>query len=101
MHFSSLTMSDFSLGSGRMAPVGQAAITFGISHLARTRSWLTTGGLRWMPRMAISEQWTAPHIFRQHASEMRQYAGSLESAKYSNRSSMTDLTMPDASVAGV
>ena len=55
-----------------MAPVGQAAITFGISHLARTRSWLTCGGLRWMPRMAISEQCTAPHMFRQQASEMRQ-----------------------------
>ena len=32
-------------GSGRMAPVGQAAITFGISHLARTTSWLMFGRL--------------------------------------------------------
>ena len=101
MHFSSLTISDLVFGIGPDGAGGAGSDDVRDLALARTRSWLTFGGLRWMPRMAISEQCTAPHMFRQHASEMRQYAGSFMSAKYSYRSSITALTMPDASVAGV
>ena len=49
----------------------------------------------------MSEQCTAPHMLRQQARAIRTWAGSLWLPKYSNRSSMTALTMPEASMAGV
>ncbi len=58
------------------------------------------GGVRWMPKMAMSEQCTAPHMLRQQARAILTWAGSLWLPKYSNRSSMTALTMPEASMPG-
>ncbi len=51
--------------------------------------------------MAISEQCTAPHIFRQQAMDTRSFAGSLMFVNSSKRTSMVAFTVPDASVAGV
>ena len=47
----------------------------------------------------MSEQWTAPHMFKQQAKATRILPGSFISAKYSNKSSITALTTPEASVA--
>ena len=50
--------------------------------------------------MAMSEQCTAPHMFRQQARAIRSLPGiGLVPSKYSCRSSMTHFTTPDASVA--
>src|SRR4030042_2652737 len=84
-----------------MAPVGQEEMVVGISDRWRSLSWVTLGGVRCMPRMAMSEQCTAPHIFRQQARAILTWAGSLWLPKYSYRSSITALTMPEASMAGV
>ena len=59
------------------------------------------GTVRWMPTSAMSLTWAAPHMFRQHAMAMRSLLGRSSRWKYSNRSSMTALVMPEASVAGV
>jgi hypothetical protein len=49
----------------------------------------------------MSEQCTAPHMFRQQAMEMRTGAGRHMLTNSSNTASMVALTVPDASVAGV
>ena len=85
--------------AGRMAPVGQEAIRLGISHiLDRIPCWIF-GGMRCTPRMAISEQCTAPHMFRQQARAMRSLAGRSSCVKWSNSASITLFTNPEASVA--
>src|SRR3990172_2888768 len=71
MQRSSLMVTLFSFGFGLMAAVGQEAIMVGISHCLATRSLSMTGGLRCTPTRAMSEQWTAPHMFRQQARAMR------------------------------
>src|SRR5512143_2996182 len=101
MQRSSLIFTDFVAGFGAMAPVGHDAIVVGISHWFARVASLTFGGLRWMPRMAISEQCTAPHMFRQQARAIRTRAGRVFVVKYSWSSSMTAFTTPEASVAGV
>src|SRR5512140_2778617 len=101
MQRSSLIFTDFAAGFGLMAPVGQEAMVVGISHWFPIVASFTFGGLRWMPRMAISEQCTAPHILRQQASAIRTRAGRVFVVKYSWSSSITDFTTPEASVAGV
>src|SRR3972149_3105430 len=95
------TLLMFLSGWGRMAPVGQEAMVVGISHRWRSFSCMTLGAVRWIPRMAMSEQCTAPHMLRQQARAILTWAGSLWLPKYSNRSSITALTVPAASVAGV
>src|ERR1035438_4929952 len=85
--------------AGRMAPVGQEAIRVGISQALRSASCLICGGLRWIPRMAISEQCTAPHMFTQQASATRSLAGRSWRVKCGYSSSIRALTMPEASVA--
>src|ERR1035441_11077635 len=82
-----------------MAPVGQEAIRVGISQPLRSASCLICGGLRWIPRMAISEQCTAPHMFTQHAKATRSLAGRSCRVKCGCSSSIRALTMPEASVA--
>jgi len=102
MHFSSITSTEStpSTLAGRMAPVGQAETVEGTSHWAFSWSCLITGARRWTPRMAMSEQCTAPHMFRQQAKAMRSLAGSLaEPSKYGKSSSIRALTTPEASVA--
>ena len=47
--------------------IGQEANSVGISHIFGRSSWLMTGTDVWTPRIAMSEQWTAPHMLRQHA----------------------------------
>src|ERR1039458_6206588 len=61
IHCSSITFTVRlpSTTAGRMAPVGQEAMRVGISQPLRRASWRIWGGLRWMPRMAMSEQCTA------------------------------------------
>ena len=83
MHCSSITSTDGlpSTVAGRMAPVGQDAISVGTSQILGRTSWWIFGGLRCTPRMAMSEQCTAPHILRQQATAMRSLAGSFSSAK--------------------
>ena len=49
--------------------------------------------------MAMSEQCTAPHMFKQQATATRSLPGSFISEKYSYKSSITHLTIPEASVA--
>ena len=49
----------------------------------------------------MSEQCTAPHMFRQQARDTRTWAGRRIFWKSSNSSSMMALTGPEASVAGV
>src|SRR5512133_1040043 len=102
MQRSSLTVTLLFLGSGRIAAVGQAAMMFGISHPPLAIfSWSIFGGFRWMPTIARSEQWTAPHMFRQHATEMRSLPGSVMLSKYGCISSMIDFTSAEASVAAL
>ena len=60
---------------GRIAPVGQDATVVGISQVLNSVPWLILGTLRCSPRMAMSEQCTAPHMFRQQANAMRTLAG--------------------------
>ena len=83
MHCSSMTSTDGlpSTVAGRMAPVGQEAISVGTSQILGSTSCWILGGLRWMPRMAMSEQCTAPHMFRQQATAIRSLAGSFSSTK--------------------
>ncbi len=81
--------------------MGQDAIVVGISQTLGTRVWSGLGTVRWIPRMAMSEQCTAPHMFRQQARAMRTWEGRLMVAKYPCSSSMTAFTGPEASVAGV
>ena len=52
-----------------------------------------------MPRMAMSEQCTAPHMFRQQARAMRSLAGRFWCVNWSHKASITAFTMPEASVA--
>jgi hypothetical protein len=66
-----------------MAPVGQDATVVGISQRFGIRVLSGLGTVRWMPRMAMSEQWTAPHMFRQHARAIRTWLGSFIVTKYS------------------
>ena len=82
-----------------MAPVGQEAIRVGTSQILGSTSWRILGGLRWMPSTAMSEQCTAPHMFRQQATAIRSLAGSFSSTKYGNSSSIMHFTRPEASVA--
>ena len=51
--------------------------------------------------MAMSEQCTAPHIFRQQARDTLNCAGSRMLVNSSNNASMVAFTGPEASVAGV
>jgi len=86
---------------GFRAPVGQDAMARGISHMLSRYSWSMRGGLRWKPTTATSEQWQAPHMFRQQATATRTMAGIRMLVNSSNSSSMMTLTVPEASVAGV
>src|ERR1019366_4369952 len=101
MHCSSITLTDSNppTTAGRMAPVGQDATRVGISETFLTISCLIFGGLRCIPRMAMSEQCTAPHMLRQQAIAMRTRAGRLSCVKRSYSASITDFTIPEASVA--
>src|SRR5512144_482975 len=101
MQRSSLIFTVLVAGFGLMAPVGHDAMVVGISHWFASVASFTFGGLRWMPRMAMSEQCTAPHILRQQARAILTRAGSFVVVKYSWSSSMTAFTTPEASVAGV
>src|SRR5512136_3392975 len=86
--------------AGRIAPVGQEATRVGISHILARSAWLTVGTRVWTPRIAMSEQCTAPHMLRQQAYATRSFDGRLlEPVKYGNSRSITDLTTPDASDA--
>ena len=67
--------------TGRMAPVGQDATVVGISQVLNRVLWSILGILRCRPRMAMSEQCTAPHMFRQQAKAMRTLAGSFIEVK--------------------
>src|SRR5574342_952066 len=101
MHCSSMTCTDGlpPTVAGRMAPVGQAATVLGISQVLGSRSWLILGGVRCTARTAMSEQWTAPHMFRQQAKATRSLAGRSERSKWGKSSSMSDFTTPEASEA--
>src|SRR5512140_1557445 len=101
MQRSALIFTDLAAGLGLMAPVGQDAMVVGISHWLPRVASFTFGGRRWMPRMAMSEQCTAPHIFRQQARAILTRAGRDLVVKYSWSSSMTAFTTPEAFVAGV
>ena len=46
IHFSGLISTLFNLGFGRIAPVGQDAITLGISQIFAANSWLMRGIIR-------------------------------------------------------
>src|SRR4030042_5885411 len=76
---SSLTTTALTSLSGcrRIAPVGQEAITVGISQVAANFSLSTFGIFVWTPTIAKSEQWTAPHMLMQHANETLSLAGSF------------------------
>ena len=84
---------------GRIAASGHDATRFGISHTRGRFAWSIFGGRRWIPRIAMSEQCTAPHMFRQHATAMRSFPGSRIRVNSSASSSITTFTSPDASVA--
>src|SRR3990172_10709529 len=101
MQRSRLMLTDLVPALGMMACVGQERTVFGISHTAATLASSMRGGFRWMPTMARSEQWTAPHMLRQHATATRRLAGSFISTKYSYSSSIMDFTRPEASVAAL
>ena len=101
IHFSSLIVTDFAFGFGLIAAFGQEAMMFGISQLCATSASFTLGIFLWIPTQAMSEQCTAPHMFRQQAMETFSLAGRSSFLKYSNRSSITALTVPEASVAAL
>src|SRR4030042_5778105 len=63
-------------GCRRIAPVGQDAITVGISQTAANFSLFTFGIFVCTPTIAKSEQWTAPHMLIQQARETPNLAGS-------------------------
>ena len=59
-----------------MAPVGQEETSVGISQTLGSSSWSIVGTLVCTPSTAMSEQCTAPHMFRQQAKAMRSLPGS-------------------------
>src|SRR6202142_777614 len=98
MHLSLLIFMLFFAGSGLIAPVGQQAMVEGTSHIFLRFSCSILAPLLCIATTAISEQWTAPHIFVQHATASLTLPGVVFSLKYSCRSSMMTFTRPDASV---
>src|SRR5659263_426188 len=101
MHLSSSTLTVVlpSIEVGRIALFGHEATVVGISHWFGSALLSIRGGVRCRPRIAMSEAWTAPHMFRQQATATRSLAGSFSEVKYSASSSMTAFTKPEASVA--